>query len=284
MAPHTVIEITNAQIHPEIMIHRTWGEAEKLFAALLATNPRLLTSFHPYWKEIDDKWICEECLQRAERQGICVPRPSTYLVEKHRIVHDLKRIGRAVQLIFKPAGGACCRGIFITSPTTFDAAVHQLPTVDNEKFVIQELIQNPVLFKGQRFDIRLFAVLWGINPLQWTLAPEGVVRLAARSYDTNYPTDPDALLTGLSYRVAKGLSDENTTVNRLLAYLNDEGYSVATFWDKLESLCSQVFEAIQTYPPIQQSQNLNRRFYLAGLDVMIVTQGQELYPLLEAVS
>ena len=46
----------------------------------------------------------------------------------------------------------------------------------------QKYITNPFLIDGLKFDIRLYVLLYGVNPLRVFLFKDGLVRLATESY------------------------------------------------------------------------------------------------------
>ena len=76
--------------------------------------------------------------------------------------------------IVKPESGSQGKGIFLTrSLEGFD---------ENEKYVIQEYLQNPMLIDGLKFDMRIYVLVAGCAPLKVFLHKEGLGRFATESY------------------------------------------------------------------------------------------------------
>ena len=51
-----------------------------------------------------------------------------------------------------------------------------------EHCVAQRYITNPYLLEDLKFDLRIYVLLYGVNPLRVFLFKEGLVRLATESY------------------------------------------------------------------------------------------------------
>ena len=70
--------------------------------------------------------------------------------------------------IVKPEASCQGKGIFLTNSLEgFD---------ENEKYVIQEYIKNPMLIDGLKFDLRIYVLLAGCDPLKIFLYKEGLGR------------------------------------------------------------------------------------------------------------
>jgi len=51
-----------------------------------------------------------------------------------------------------------------------------------ENFVVQKYIHNPLLIEGLKFDLRIYVLLTGIDPLRIFIYKEGIVRFATVPY------------------------------------------------------------------------------------------------------
>ena len=52
-----------------------------------------------------------------------------------------------------------------------------------EHCVVQFYIEKPFLMEKMKFDLRLYALVVGINPLRIFLSKEGLARLATKNYE-----------------------------------------------------------------------------------------------------
>ena len=76
--------------------------------------------------------------------------------------------------IIKPENSCQGKGIYLVQdPMEVDQAENQ---------VAQKYITNPFLIDGLKFDIRLYVLLYGVNPLRVFLFKDGLVRLATETY------------------------------------------------------------------------------------------------------
>ena len=74
----------------------------------------------------------------------------------------------------KPQTGCQGNGIFLTrSPD-------KVPT--DQKLVVSEYLSNPLLIDGFKFDMRLYVLLYGSNPLRVFLFKDGLIRLCTKQY------------------------------------------------------------------------------------------------------
>lgn len=66
----------------------------------------------------------------------------------------------------------------VRDPTEVDPAEH---------LVAQRYIPNPYVIDNQKFDLRIYALLYGVNPLRIFVFNDGLVRVATEEYEA--PTD-----------------------------------------------------------------------------------------------
>ena len=55
--------------------------------------------------------------------------------------------------------------------------------MDENKYVVQEYIRDPYLIDGLKFDIRLYVLILGSDPMKVYLYQEGLVRFATEPYN-----------------------------------------------------------------------------------------------------
>ena len=260
------------QMDPSIVVHRKciWGQSEELMAWLAQALPEAFISYHPLWGEMDNKWNNELCFRAGEHAGLHVPRPTTYLVENEEIQARLKDIGKSGPLIFKPSYGMQCDGIWTSTPDDFNDIAVQLPKEGWSSYVVQEIVDNPVLYHGKRFDMRIYASVTSFEPLRYQVCHEGVVRVASEDYDPGCPADYLRVLTGWSFLCSEGADIVNITVSELLKYLRGKGYRVDDFWDRMDVLFGNVFRCLVDHSSLLHEDSLQRRFLLTGSDVLMV--------------
>jgi len=123
--------------------------------------------------------------------------------------------------------------------------------------------------------LRLYVLVTSFQPLRYRLYREGIVKIAARAYDPAALGDDLRIVTAQSHRTRQGLPMEVVSVSELLAELERDVYRVGEFWERLDALVGDVFAFLAAYPPLRQAADLDRRFYLGGLDVIMVRRGDD---------
>lgn len=79
--------------------------------------------------------------------------------------------------IMKPAASSCGRGIRIIGKHT---KVHK-----RSGYIVSKYVQKPHLIRGYKYDLRVYVLVTGMEPLKIYLFSEGLVRLATVPYTTN---------------------------------------------------------------------------------------------------
>jgi hypothetical protein len=272
-------------VDPAVLLHRVWPYpgVRRLSSQMLATRPQLLSSWDPLWGSMDDKWLTESCLRDTITHE--VSRPRTYLVTGSQFGTALARTGTVGGLILKPPRGSQCTGILTTSPRTFSDVSALIAGRPRRRWVVQELVENGLVFRGRRCDLRVFVLVHCLDPQKLILPFGGVVRLAGRPYDSAQLSDPAVALTGNSYRKRQHLPVENIPVQVWLDELASTGLSVDTFWPELATLIQGVFACWARSPHGTGPGVHGRAYYIGGLDVLPVVHEGRLWPLfLEANS
>jgi len=267
------VPLSNEPVQPHILLHRKlMGEkSARMIGEILGSCPGSVSSYHSGWRWIGEKWILESCFREA---GINVSRPTTYLVDKLGMPETLRRTGYSRPLIFKPADASLCRGIALSTPANFDSVAEEVATSTWSRYVVQELVEETLLYKRRRFDLRIYVLITSFRPLRFMVPREGLVRLAAREFDPKRPADTLGVLTGSSYRKRGGFAVHNITVTDLLGYLTSNGVDVTNFWDEVDSLLKSVFTALARAGPLAEASDLAGCFYLAGVDLLMVPHGE----------
>ena len=74
----------------------------------------------------------------------------------------------------KPEASCQGKGIFLTKN------LDELNSSDH--YVVQKYLMNPLLIEGFKFDIRLYVLLFSIDPLEIYLFDEGLSRFATEKF------------------------------------------------------------------------------------------------------
>ena len=268
-------------ITPQLIFHRVEMKPpqDKVLSKLAQANPDALISFHPELQYVGTKWGAELCFREAEKLGIRVARPETFLVEKQEMAEKLKEVGESYPLIFKPAEGSMGRGIHFSDSGTFDSVVQDVIKSDPDRFVSQKLIVNPISLDGRKLDLRLYALVSSFRPLRFEVYREGIVKIAAKPSDPDGSLDPLSLLTNCSFRASQGMEVENLTMSQLLDELQSRGYRVDNFWQRIDALAESVFESYAQWEPLATSPDLSRLVLLTGIDILLVESEDGIEPL-----
>lgn len=253
---------------------------ESLFGRLSEAYPEARLSYHPELKFINTKWGSELCFLAGEKKGFRVRRPETYLVAKQDLARELGPLGKRHPLIFKPAEGYQGRGIRISTPDTFHSVVEDVVRADAPRFVVQRVVDNAVRFDGRRFDVRVYALVKSLDPLEYSIFRGGIVRLAAEPESATTRATAMSTLTNCDYRAREGRTVDNLTIPGLLDALASRGQPVEDFWSRVDYLAEQVFRCFAAWKPLAKTPDLSRYFLVTGLDIMLVDTGRGIEPIL----
>ena len=98
--------------------------------------------------------------------------------EGRKMRADLKtfdeRRKKNLTFIVKPEASCQGKGIYLT---------RDLEEIENEACVVQEYINKPFLMEKMKFDLRLYVLVIGIDPLRIYLSREGLARLSTKNYE-----------------------------------------------------------------------------------------------------
>lgn len=206
--------------------------------------------------------------------------PSTWVLPKE--INDFKNHlngKRKRTFIVKPEALSQGQGIFL---------IRRLDEVP-EHCVIQRYIQRPLLIDGYKFDLRVYLLLTGCDPMRLFIHKEGLVRLATNKYShpssanltdlymhlTNYAinkNNPDFTYS------SKGRSEfvgHKRSLKKLMEYLHGEGHDSVDLWGKICDLAVKVMCMTQPllshlYRSSQANDPENKMcFQILGLDILL---------------
>ena len=145
--------------------------------------------------------------------------------------------------IIKPEASSQGKGIFLVKdPSEIEAKEHQ---------VAQEYLNAPFLVDGLKFDLRIYVLLTGVNPLRIYMFEDGLVRFATEPYKPAKRDNIDNLFMHLTnYAINKKSSnyvqnntDENydesahkRSLKSLYELLTKSGYDVKKLKIKIEDI------------------------------------------------
>mmetsp|Transcript_148550 Transcript_148550/g.475587 ORF Transcript_148550/g.475587 Transcript_148550/m.475587 type:complete len:469 (+) Transcript_148550:178-1584(+) len=185
--------------------------------------------------------------------------------------------------IIKPDNGCQGKGIFLVRD------VEKVPVDFSTTFVAQRYLHKPFLLDGFKFDLRLYVLVAGCDPLRIFLHKRGLVRLASESY-----VEPSAKnlqqsmvhLTNYAINKFNPNFEENTNPDdaqdghkrsweAVQAFLRTEGHDVDTLNSEIEDLIVKTLIAVQPslshfYHSCQPDDLENSMcFEILGFDVML---------------
>ena len=174
-----------------------------------AVNPETLAKMHPYQKI--NHFPGMYSLARKNHLGKHLMRmrrafpdqykffPQTYLLPAEYNEFRAQCLKTTSTYIVKPEAGCQGRGIFLTR------------TCDNvqpgEHYVIQKYLTKPFLMEGLKFDMRVYILLAGCDPLRIYIYNDGLARFATEQYIQPSGKNLDNMCMHLTnYAINKGNS------------------------------------------------------------------------------
>ena len=110
-----------------------------------------------------------------------IPQEFDFFPETYMMPHDYKEFSKYIEnqknprtFICKPADGSQGKGIFLTRDTT-----KILPT---DHMVVQKYLHKPHLIDDLKYDLRVYAVVYGMNPIRVYIYKDGLARFATEKY------------------------------------------------------------------------------------------------------
>jgi len=235
-----------------------------------------------------------KCLSRKDNLAKNLMRMRKYFPEKYNFFpltwhlpndyNDFREQlaqNRGKTYIVKPEAMSQGRGIYLTkSPEDVDIG---------ERRVVQRYINDPYLIEGLKFDLRLYVLIYGCDPLRIYLYNEGLARLATEEYEQPSKYNIKNMYIHLTnYAINKNNdnfifnTDEDETdtghkrsLDFIWRYIDSHGGNSKQLQYKIKDLIIKTFCAVQPQlaQPYRTSQpnsiENNMCFEILGFDVLI---------------
>ena len=159
-----------------------------------------------------------------------------------------------------------------------------------DQFVAQRYMAKPYLIDDLKFDLRVYVLIYGVEPLRIFVFKEGLARFATESYIGPQKNNLDNLYMHLTnYAINKGSNNfvknndvdddggSKRTLTTVLDYMeeNEPNFSREDMLDQIEDICVKTIIAVQpalshAYRTCQPDDLENSMsFQILGMDVMI---------------
>jgi len=185
--------------------------------------------------------------------------------------------------IIKPDNGCQGKGIFLIRD------VDRVPVDFSTSYVAQRYIHKPFLLDGHKFDLRLYVLVMGCDPLRIFLHKRGLVRLASEQYvepTMKNLSNTTVHLTNYAVNKTNPNFEENTNPDdpsdghkrsweAVADYLRKQNLDVDTMMKEIEDLLIKTLIAVQPslshfYHSCQPDDVENSMcFEILGFDVML---------------
>lgn len=97
--------------------------------------------------------------------------------------------------ICKPVSSSCGRGIRVL---TKEKMLKYLSKDKTRSVVMQRYVDNPYLINGKKFDLRIYVLVTGVDPMRVYVHSQGLTRISTSNYSLNNTKDKFAHLTNYS--------------------------------------------------------------------------------------
>jgi tubulin polyglutamylase TTLL6/13 len=108
---------------------------------------------------------------------------------------------KAKTFIVKPVANCQGRGIYLTRE--FD----KIKLINGEQYVVQRYMHKPYLIDGLKFDMRIYVLVYGVDPLRVFVFREGLARFATEPYQPPYKANMDNMCMHLTNYAINKQSD-----------------------------------------------------------------------------
>ena len=203
----------------------------------------------------------------------------TYILPKDKEIVDEKLkeyniFDRENIYIIKPVASSRGRGVRILTDIT------TLP----QKGMVQKYIYNPHIINKKKYDIRIYVLVTGFNPLKIYLYDNGIIRFCSEDYDidadklnNNYIHITNFSVNKAMAKLKKGLDEEidyatKWSIYALKGYFMEKKLDFNPVWKRIKDIVMKVILSIYdlAIPSLKQfkltSCNL---FELYGIDILL---------------
>ena len=204
--------------------------------------------------------------------------PETYYVKEGVQDQALTQLRKSPQRIWivKP-GEATNRGNGITVCDSYDKVSETIQKGKHKTYVVQKYIENPLLYKGRKFDIRCFMLVTSVNGnLQAYFYEEGYIRTACSEFNLNNVTDKYVHLTNDAVQKKSPNYGKHELGNKLsfeefqvFVQENHNQDFLGVIYPKIQNLVKDTIEATQR--KLDPKMRLNG-FEIFGYDFMLDTE------------
>lgn len=183
--------------------------------------------------------------------------------------------------IVKPEASSQGKGIYLTRD------INEIEP--GEHCIVQEYLSRPFLIEGLKFDLRIYVLVTGCNPLRLFIHEEGLTRFATEKYKKPSSANIEQMrmhLTNYAVNrkskkfVANKNADEDSvghkrSLSSTFIWLEENGYDVDTLWDDICDIIIKTICAIQpslahTYHSCQPDDVTNAMcFEILGFDIIL---------------
>jgi len=183
--------------------------------------------------------------------------------------------------IVKPEASSQGRGIFL---------IQDIQDMDKiEHYIVQKYVDKPLLIEGLKFDMRIYVLVTGCDPLRLWIHEEGLARFATEEYKKPSGGNLDKICMHLTnYAVNKrnskfiGNQDADAddvghkrSISAVFTYLEEKGYDVESLWNGIcdiiiKTLCTIQPSLAHTYRSCQPEDLSNAMcFEILGFDILV---------------
>lgn len=173
--------------------------------------------------------------------------------------------------ILKPSGLSRGRGISIIK--SLDPALKHIKY--SSQYVIQKYIENPVIIKQRKFDIRQWVMITSVNPLHLWKYQEPYVRFSAYDYSTENLEDNLAHLTNNSIAKYSNEDKENMKIKGNMCTIEEfKAHLIDVFkrdvWNEIEQKITRLL-ILSIYCAKGIIVHREKSFEVLGFDIMLDT-------------